>query len=874
MKLLNCHIENFGKLTNFDIEFNGDLNTICYENGWGKSTLTTFIRVMFYGFEGERKRTAGNERVDYRPWQGGVYGGKIEFEVNDKKYCITRIFGKKEKEDVFELRDLDTQLESDDFSSEIGKELFGINSEAFMRTVFIGQSDCVTSVNGDINAKMGNLTEDAEDINNYDYAIQLIKDYLNKNSPKTSRGTIHKLKDDMAHLDAEIRKEVAINEAILELQEKMEEQKEKLECLKTEQEEIKNRQKISSEYKEMLSKKERYEEIQARYDEASRKWHEMKELFPVVAPIKEELEKIMLLSSEMNEGKGLLMSYQLEDEEERKLVQYEAKYKENIPSEPDFTDFKVKYAKLQNERIEWKASILTEEEKENLERYQNKFGSNVALTQKIATYQNLWTDRMLKSDTLTMRKEELKRLKDLEEQGIQKKEDAKSSKLNMIGILLLIVGLAVAIKMLVPGILIAVVGIVCFIIGNNKKKSNSLDQEAERKSKILQLKNEISKDEEFISQTDSEISKYLSKFGMAFEISQIPSHLQELMRESMRYEDLHKKEEKAKTNDYEASSAALEQELHEFFNPYHIVCNESEFLEAISELEREVADYKYLKKKRNSYKDAKERYEEKKCIIESFIKEIGDEPEEAMQEQLLKIQDRFNRYHQAEEAFLAEKNLKLEFEEKNDVSQFNKDMYKDVGDLIELNAEYEEKNNQIDQVLRTMKDYEDKFDERAAENNEVAIAKERLEILKAEIEESTKKYQLIEKTQKLLTKAKEALTARYIKPLKDSYSKYYEVIAGEVAEAYHLDANANLTVDQVGMQREVTTLSAGYKDLVGLCLRLAFVEAMYEEEKPMIILDDPFVNLDQQKLQGGKALLEVLVKEYQVIYLTCHESRK
>ena len=36
MKLISCHIENFGKLSNVDLDFDTGLNDICKDNGWGK----------------------------------------------------------------------------------------------------------------------------------------------------------------------------------------------------------------------------------------------------------------------------------------------------------------------------------------------------------------------------------------------------------------------------------------------------------------------------------------------------------------------------------------------------------------------------------------------------------------------------------------------------------------------------------------------------------------------------------------------------------------------------------------------------------------------------------------------------------------------
>ena len=37
MKLIKCHIENFGKLSDFTYDFTDGCNTVCEENGWGKA---------------------------------------------------------------------------------------------------------------------------------------------------------------------------------------------------------------------------------------------------------------------------------------------------------------------------------------------------------------------------------------------------------------------------------------------------------------------------------------------------------------------------------------------------------------------------------------------------------------------------------------------------------------------------------------------------------------------------------------------------------------------------------------------------------------------------------------------------------------------
>lgn len=128
MKLIKCHVENFGKLSDFTYTFNENLNIINEQNGWGKSTFAAFIQFMFYGLDGGTKRNLKENEIErYRPWNGMKYGGNLDFEIKERKYRIERfITGKKES---FKLYDLDTNLESQDYSSKIGEEIFEVDKK-------------------------------------------------------------------------------------------------------------------------------------------------------------------------------------------------------------------------------------------------------------------------------------------------------------------------------------------------------------------------------------------------------------------------------------------------------------------------------------------------------------------------------------------------------------------------------------------------------------------------------------------------------------------------------------------------------------------------------------------------------------------------
>ena len=138
MKLNRCYIENFGRLSDFSYDFTEGCNVICRENGWGKSTLAAFIRVMLFGFQNESRRDGfENERKRYKPWQKGIYGGELEFETAGIVYSVRRSFGTKSSEDDFALIRQDTGMLCEDFSEKIGEELFQIDGEGFSRTVFL-----------------------------------------------------------------------------------------------------------------------------------------------------------------------------------------------------------------------------------------------------------------------------------------------------------------------------------------------------------------------------------------------------------------------------------------------------------------------------------------------------------------------------------------------------------------------------------------------------------------------------------------------------------------------------------------------------------------------------------------------------------------
>ena len=68
MIINKIHVDAFGALKDLTLELTDGLNIIQGENESGKSTLSAFIKFIFYGLDTK-------ERVKYFPWDGSVAGG-------------------------------------------------------------------------------------------------------------------------------------------------------------------------------------------------------------------------------------------------------------------------------------------------------------------------------------------------------------------------------------------------------------------------------------------------------------------------------------------------------------------------------------------------------------------------------------------------------------------------------------------------------------------------------------------------------------------------------------------------------------------------------------------------------------------------------
>ena len=319
MKLIKCHIENFGKLSNYDYDFHDGLNTIKEDNGFGKTTFASFIKAMFYGLESKRNTKVLIDRKRYEPWQGGRFGGNIEFEVHGKKYKLERFFEKKEVDDTFKLYDLSTNLETDDFSQNIGEEIFKLNKEAYERSTFISGQSMETEMNDSLNAKLGNILENENDINSSEKAINALDEAIKRYKKTGGRGEINEAILEKTKLEKKLENS-KIDEKTLE------ERKISLDNIKNQlaekivlQENLRNELTSINEEESKKAKQEQYKLLKNQLDQSKKNIIEFSSRDKVDSDLNEKIEynknklenidnKIEVIANKLNQNKKIGLS--------------------------------------------------------------------------------------------------------------------------------------------------------------------------------------------------------------------------------------------------------------------------------------------------------------------------------------------------------------------------------------------------------------------------------------------------------------------------------------------------------------------------------------------------------------------------------------
>ena len=131
----------------------------------------------------------------------------------------------------------------------------------------------------------------------------------------------------------------------------------------------------------------------------------------------------------------------------------------------------------------------------------------------------------------------------------------------------------------------------------------------------------------------------------------------------------------------------------------------------------------------------------------------------------------------------------------------------------------------------------------------------------------------IQMAKESLVRANTELTGRVSPKINKLAQEYMRVLTANRYTAMQLYTNLEATCrrENSAVEMDRLRLSAGTRDQLYLALRLAVCKVLLDEgsEHVPLILDDPFINYDDQRAACGMKLLREIARDRQIILLTC-----
>lgn len=859
MKILHLEIENFGKLKGYTLDLRDGLNILHEKNGWGKSTLAVFIKAMFYGLPVTTKHSLDrNERKKYAPWQGGSYGGSLEFECEKGRFRVERYFGAKEAEDEFRLFDLSTNKPSAAFSRELGTELLGIDADGFERSTYLSQQGLdIQGENVSVTAKLTGLLEDVNDIGSFDVALEAIDRRRKYYEVKGDRGKVPELRQEIRTQKSDLENRRALLPSQDDEERALAGCKQQLE--QAERESEKNRQALQIAEQNAHRMEER-ERMQQRLRETEERRQEVLRAFRnQQLPTDTELADARELLKNYRAAQITLESCRLSESESETLKRLDRIYPDDASAEDTLNTLQGRLRNLSDTEARLRALSEIPDSREQA-RFRN---TGIPPQPLIDEAEN----KLRQAEQLQ------KQIHDIQN------NPAPAPTRRRIPLLLPIAALIAAASAGYAGYILTdyrlplfaacgvlvLIGILTLVLGGKHTDLSAVEAEQQL---VASLKAEQEKLLSFVRGV-------LNRYGLLPASGDFRSALTELRLLAGRAQEDANRQAKQK-----AGAEALRREIENSRNAMSAGFRALGFQQVPADLHSALLQVRADLRQRSELIQKQRQAEQKRSESEAAL--------HAQQDRLRAFLERLTvrESHQPEELLtqmerLAQEHATLLGEigrQRKDLQQFTEQnrLEEPSGqpDVQTLQAQQNELKQHMDMLREEMTAHRRQLDRISAQTQDIPALEDQVRNLEEELQSAEENLNTLRRTQNLLTESKEALSTRYLDGMQQYFTHYRTLIDGPSAPPSQMDTSLKISVRDGGKSRSLESYSRGSRDILLFCARLALTRAMFPNgETPFLLLDDPFVNLDEAHFTAIRSLLDRLSSELQILYLVCHTGR-
>lgn len=154
---------------------------------------------------------------------------------------------------------------------------------------------------------------------------------------------------------------------------------------------------------------------------------------------------------------------------------------------------------------------------------------------------------------------------------------------------------------------------------------------------------------------------------------------------------------------------------------------------------------------------------------------------------------------------------------------------------------------------------------------ELLVLQERIGAAEAELAAAERRLKVLETTVKWIDEAMDRARQEAHETLAPTASRFLDKLTAGRHKGLSLDAKLAPSIDtpEKGEPAAPDELSYATREQVYLALRLAMCEALWPEEGPPLILDEPLLAFDETRKAAALELLRDLAQRRQIIILTC-----